>query len=262
MIRVKRPISKKHGYIKTQEQIQSMIEGGAILARILETLLNQAKEGVSEIELDELAERLILQSGCRVAFKEVDDYKNALCFSVNDVIVHGIPTGRRMKKGDIVGIDIGLIHNGMNVDMSHTISIGMPNDKVKKFLRVGEHALYRAIEQAKVGNRVGNISKTIQDIIEQENYSVVKNFVGHGIGKYLHEEPEVPGYLFSDMSISDTPELLEGMTIAIEVIYNMGSDEIKSGDDDWTYKTVDGSLSGLFERSVVITENGPKVLTK
>jgi methionyl aminopeptidase len=254
--------------IKTQEEIEIMKTGGKILAESLWEVISYIKPGVSELELDALAEKLILQKGGEPGFKKVPDYKHTICISTNDVVVHGIPTDYKLKEGDVVGIDCGVFYKGFHTDMSETIrvksqtsNLKSQKDEVDKFLEVGKKALNEAIKQATLGSHIGDISKTIQTIVEAQNgYSVVRSLVGHGVGKDLHEDPEVPGFLSE--RIEKTPLLKIGMVIAIEVIYNMGDHELVfANEDGWTLKTEDGSLSGLFERTLAITENGPLTLT-
>ncbi|MCL5433308.1 MAG: type I methionyl aminopeptidase [Patescibacteria group bacterium] len=260
---------------KTKDEIQKMVEGGKILSKVLTEVLKKVKVGVTELELDAFAEKLIVENGAEPAFKKVKGYKHTLCVSTNDTVVHGVPTNYKFKVGDVVGIDCGLVYKEFYTDTASTLRVenqkspALPdknqkeNEKdseIQKFLKTGEVALGEAIKQAKIGNRIGDISKIIQDVVEGSGYSVVRSLVGHGVGRELHEEPEVPGFLSG--SISKTPELKMGMTIAIEVIYNMGKkDVVYSGDDDWTIKTKDGSLSSTFEHTIAITKNGPRVLT-
>ena len=259
--------------IKTKEEIEKMTEGGRILAQVLAEVLRNVRVGVSEIELDKLAEEEILRRGAKPAFKKVKNYTNAICVSTNNAVVHGIPTKYKFKEGDLAGIDCGVYFKGLNTDMAETLRVKnqkskkvIPSvsknqkDEIDKFLETGERALNEAIKVARAGNRVGHISKTIQDIVEGSGYSVVRNLVGHGIGKKLHEEPEVPGFL--DTDINRTPTLKAGMTIAIEVIYNMGGSDVFLSKDGWTIKTRDKSLSGVFERTIAITQNEPLILTK
>lgn len=248
-------------HIKNSSEIKIMEEGGKILAEVLYETLKHARPGVSEQKLDELADKLILKRGAFPAFKKVDGYKNATCVSTNSVVVHGVPTEYPLKDGDVFGLDCGVFYRGFNTDMSETVIIGSSKDEgVHKLLKTGQTALNLAIKQAVVGNRIGNISKAIQDTIEGEGYSVVRSLIGHGVGKSLHEDPEVPGFL--DRKIEETPLLKAGMTIAIEVIYNMGGPEVEyDTSDNWTIRTQDESISGLFERTVAILERGPKILT-
>lgn len=254
--------------IKTKDEISKMQEGGRILAKVLKELLQNIKPGVTELEIDQLAEKLIKENGAEAGFKKVLGYNFSICVSTNDTVVHGIPTDYKFKTGDVVGIDCGVFYKGFHTDAAHTVRIQSSKlknqkakDEIDKFLETGQRALNAAIKKAKAGNRVGDISRTIQEIVEDKGYSVVKSLVGHGVGKELHEEPEVPGYLA--VKIEKTPKLSEGMTIAVEVIYNMGKDEViyKEG-DGWTISTGDGSLSGLFERTIAIRKGEPLVLTK
>jgi len=253
--------------IKTQQEIEIMKTGGKILSESLWEVMSSIKPGVSELELDALAEKLILQKGGEPGFKKVPGYKHTICISTNDVVVHGIPTDYRLKEGDIVGIDCGVFYKGFHTDMSETVrvksqisSLKSQKDEVDKFLEIGEKALNESIKQAKIGNHVGDISKTIQTIVEVQNgYSVVRSLVGHGVGKDLHEDPEVPGYVQG--RIERSPQLEEGMVIAVEVIYNTGGPDLTLDDDGWTLRTKDKSLSGLFERTIAITKNGSLTLT-
>ena len=251
--------------IKTPQEVAIMEKGGKILADTLFEVLQHAKPGVTELELDKMAEKLILEKGGEPGFKKVPGYHHTICVSTNDVVVHGIPTTYALKSGDILGIDCGVYLEGFHTDMSESIVVGGAEAAEKTtvdFLDNGKKALELAIEQVKPGNHIGHISKTIQMIVEGGGYSVVRELIGHGVGHELHEEPEVPGYLRG--KIEKTPLLKEGMVIAVEIIYNMGKKEVEyaGGGDEWTIVTADGSLSGLFERTVAVTKNGYKILTK
>ncbi len=254
-------------HIKTEKELAIMAAGGNILADVLFEVLKHAKPGVSELELDAMAEKLIREKGAEPGFKKVPGYKHTICVSTNDVVVHGIPTGYRLKEGDVLGIDCGVYYEGFHTDAAHTVRIqnskfkSQNYDKIDKFLKTGKRALEEAIKQATVGNHIGDISKTIQGIVEANGYSVVRSLIGHGVGRELHEEPEVPGFL--TRTIEKTPELTLGMTIAIEVIYNMGKkDVVYANRDGWTIKTADGSIAGLFERTVAIAKECPVILTQ
>ncbi len=249
-------------HIKTAEQIEAMIIGGKILSQTMWEVCRAVRPGVTELELDQLADRLITKKGGFPGFKKVKGYHHATCICTNDVVVHGIPTQRKLKVGDIVDIDCGVFYGGLHTDMCETVAVGKIPPDVEKFLQVGKLALAEGVKQAKVGNRIGHISKTIQDIIEKDNhYSVTRSLIGHGVGRELHEDPEVPGFL--DQPIEKTPLLKVGMTIAIEVIYNMGGSEVvySANRDGWTIVTEDSSLSAVFERSIAITKNGTRILT-
>lgn len=260
--------------IKSVEEIEIMGEAGRMLGIVLEDTLKQVKAGITEIELDTFADKRILELGGYPGFKKVPGYKHAICVATNDVVVHGIPKARVLQAGDIIAIDAGVYLNGFHSDMAETVIVqgkampaGRQGESVKgkeiyRFLDAGKSAMYAGIKQAKPGNRVGDISKAIQDIVEKQNgFSVVRSLVGHGVGRDIHEDPQIPGYLQG--KIEKTPELVPGMTIAVEVIYNMGHKEVEyEGSDDWTIVSKDGSLSGVFERTIVITENGPRLLTR
>lgn len=247
-------------HIKKQEEIEKMRTGGRILAEVLREVVGSIKPGVTELAIDQMAERLIREKGGEPGFKRVRGYKHTICASTNDVVVHGIPSGYAYKAGDIAGIDCGVYYRGFHTDMAETVLVSDKKSETEKFLEVGKQALNKAIEQAKPGNRIGHISKTIQTLVEGAGFSVVKSLVGHGVGKELHEEPEVPGFLLDP--IVKTPLLKPGMTIAIEVIYNKGTDEVVyKGSDGWTIATKDGKISGVFERTVLITERGHEILT-
>lgn len=252
-------------FLKTDSQIKIMLEGGKKLARVLELVKERVKVGITTKELDRIAELLIKKEGGKPSFKMVSGYKFATCMCVNNCVVHGLPDKYKLKDGDILGIDIGMFYRGFHTDMAWTIRVSdskfsILNSKIEEFLRTGELALKRAIEKAVIGNRIGHISQAIQETIEEAGYSVVRQLVGHGIGRELHEEPQVPGFLKG--GIEGTPELKEGMTLAIEIIYNLGKPEVcYKNSDGWTIITSDGSLSGLFEKTIAITKNGPLTLT-
>lgn len=252
--------------IKTKPEIENMKHGGKILSDVLWEVMKAAKPGVSELELDAMAEKLIRARGGEPGFMKVPGYRHTVCFCTNDVVVHGIPSEYRLKAGDVVCIDAGVFYGGFHTDMAETIVVEGENgegqtEEKTTFLAIGKQALEAGIKEAKNGKRVGHISKVIQDIVEKKGgYSIIRTLVGHGVGRELHEPPEVPGFL--NRPIEKTPLLTEGMTIAIEVIYNMGGKEVVyRGDDDWTIVSADGSLSSVFERTVLITKNDPEIIT-
>jgi methionyl aminopeptidase len=248
--------------IKTPQEIKIMQTGGKMLGDTVWEVCKQVKPGMTEIEVDALADKLIKAKGGEAGFKKVEGYHNATCISTNEIVVHGIPSARVLKDGDIIGIDCGVFYKGFHTDMSETVRVGsQKSDAVDKFLKVGKQALEAGIAKAQVGNHIGDISKAIQDIVEVQNgYSVVRSLVGHGVGKELHEDPEIPGYLQG--KIEKTPLLKEGMVIAVEVIYNMGGPDLAfANNDGWTLQSKDGSLAGLFERTLAITANGPLIIT-
>lgn len=249
--------------IKTKAEIEKMREGGKILAKILREVKNDVKPGITTLELDRRAEELIRREGGKPSFKMVPKYRWSTCMCINEVVVHGVPGNFKLKEGDILGIDIGLFYKGFHTDMAETVIVGNhlnDSNHLKKFISVGREALNQAIAAAKAGNRVGHISKAIEKTITRAGFSPVKALVGHGVGKNLHEEPQIPCFL--KRKIEETPALKTGITLAIEIIYNQGKPEVVYGNDDgWTIKTADGKLSGLFEHTVAILKDGPEILT-
>lgn len=242
-----------------------MKKSGVIAAKALKKALESIKEGVSELEVDKKAEVEIYDNGGDLSYKSVPNYKWATCITVNEEVVHGIPGERKFKNGDIVSVDLATVYKGWHTDCAWTVLV---KDKVKnkkekeweekgKFLCIGEQALWDGIAEAKTGNRVGDISAAIQKRVEGAGYHIVRSLVGHGVGKSLHEDPEVPGYGRRGTG----PLLKENMTIAIEVIYGQNTKDVKLLEDGWTYSTSDGSLGGLFEMSVVVGKNGGEILT-
>lgn len=247
-------------YTKTQTQVNIMKKAGKILGEVLEDTLKMVKPGISEAQLDQFAEEQIIAKGGYPGFKKVKGYHHAICVATNDVVVHGIPGDRILKGGDIITIDAGVYLDGFHTDMAETVVVGIGAKELYKFLDAGKEAMFAGIKQAVVGNRVGHISAAMQKVIESGGYSVVRSLVGHGVGRNLHEEPQIPGYL--EKPIEKTPLLEAGMTIAIEIIYNMGGRDVEyEGSDDWTIVSSDGSLSGVFERTIVITKDGPELIT-
>jgi methionyl aminopeptidase len=244
-------------YLKTKEEISKMRKAGKIAANAMAEVKKMVKPGVTPIEIDEVVESIFQREGAESAFTKVEDYKFSICSTPNDWVVHGIPDRTPLKEGDIVGIDLGCVVEGFNSDMAETFAVGEVSQEVEEFLTIGKKALENAINEARVGNRIGDISNKIQTIVEGKGYSVVKEFVGHGIGKELHEEPWVPGI----GKKGSGQELKEGLVIAIEVIYNQGVAAVEMLPDGWTIATKDGENSGLFERTVAITTKGPVVLT-
>ena len=253
--------------LKSGEEIVIMQEGGRILKKVLKDSLAEVKPGVTLASLDKFAERKIHEFKAEPSFKKVPGYNFTICSCVNDVVVHGIPTDYVIKEEDIVGIDCGVYYKGFHTDAASTIKVkslnlkAQINDKeVENFLSIGNRALLEAIKQVRSGNYIYDISQAIQNTIENAGYSVVRTLVGHGIGKNLHEEPEVPGFIKEKKE--KTVKLNIGMVLAIEVIYNMGTSEVRyKGNDGWTIATKDGKISGLFEKTVALTPHGSLVLT-
>lgn len=248
---------------KTPDELSIMAEGGAKLARVRQQLVAMAKAGVTLNQVEAEAQRLIKEEGCTPSFSTVRGYHWATCLCLNEEVVHGIPSDRVLKDGDVFTIDVGLVYKGYHSDTTDTIVVGGEDhapEPVRKFLAVGRETLKAAIAAAKAGNRVGHISQAIQDGIEGNGYSVVDALTGHCIGKTLHEEPMIPGYL--ERPVERTPILVPGMTIAIEVIYAQGKGDIVYADrDGWLLSSRDGSLTAVFEQTVAIREDRTDVLT-
>lgn len=244
--------------MNTQKQTL-MLEGGAHLGAIKRELLAAVKVGVTPLEIDALADRLITSYGDYPSFKTVRGYHHATCININDAVVHGIPTTIPFKPGDLVTIDVGLVHKGWHLDTSTTTQVPPVSDSTSKFLAVGRRAVEMAIEQALPGNSIYQISQAMQKIVEGAGYSVIRDLTGHGVGKHLHEAPNIPCY-----TDPQTKNILikPGQALAVEVMYSMGDYHLKTDANGWTLYTVDGSLTAMFEESVFITDTGHLILTK
>ena len=248
--------------IKSAREIDLMRRANVIVAEVLQELKRAVKPGVTTLELDQIAEDLTLKRNATPAFKGYQVagriYPRSLCASINEEIVHGIPSARALKEGDIIGLDYGVIYQGYYGDSAVTVGIGKVSEEAGRLMRVTEEALYRGIEQLRDGERMGKLSSAIQKTAEDAGFSVVRSFVGHGIGRRLHEEPPVPNYGQPESGL----KLRQGMVLAIEPMVNIGGYEAVIKDDGWTAVTKDGSLSAHFEHSVAITENGPFILSR
>lgn len=252
-------------HLKSKTELEIMKQSGAILSDVMATVLAHTKVGVSLLELDNLATKEIKKRGGSPSFHTVGGYKWSICACVNDVVVHGIPTEYTIKENDVVGIDCGVLYKGYHSDSAWTIRAGNKKDakakEIDTFLQTGEQALYKALKQVKPGNYIYDISQVIQEEIEGNGYSIVKSLIGHGVGKELHEDPEVPGFVSKKRE--KTPILESGLVIAVEIIYNLGGDEvIYKGNDGWTIATKDATISGLFEATVALSDHGSFLLTK
>ncbi len=247
--------------LKSEEEIKLMIEGGKILKEVVKKLKAYIKEGVLTEEIDHLAEKFILDFGAEPSFKRVKNYYWTICAPVNEQVVHTPPSKKVLKKGDLFTLDIGVFYKGFHTDFAETYLIGdLDNKEKRKFLEVGRRTLNKAIKSCQVYGRLGSISQTIEEEIERNGYFILKDLTGHGIGKDLHEDPYVFGYL--DKPIEKTIVLKPGLVIAIEVIYSMGSEEIDyEKDNQWSVITKDKSLSACFEHTIAITEKKVLVLT-
>ena len=242
---------------KSQAEIDLMREAGAILAETLLQLRTIARPGITLLELDREADRFIRTRGCIPGFVGYQGYRNAICTSVNDQVVHGIPTNRKLREGDLLSLDAGLIHRGFWADAGLSVGIGTMSPDAQRLMDVTRQSLDIGIEQAQVGNRIGDISAAIQQHVEQAGFSVVRQFVGHGIGRDMHEDPQVPNFGIAGRG----PLLKPGMVLAIEPMVNAGGPDVALLGDGWTVVTVDHSLSAYFEHSVAITPDGPEILT-
>lgn len=240
--------------VRTADELKLMRKSGQITAKALKKAIEAAKPGANLLEIERVAAQEIKRNDAKLSFPTVEGYKWATCLTVNDELVHGIPRDVILKEGDILSIDIGAVYKGWHTDAAWSVVVG---GNKSSFLAVGEEALWKAIKQAKVGNRIGDISAQIEQTVKQGGYDVSRTLVGHGVGRQLHEEPIVPGLGKAGCGMA----LKENMTIAIEVIYASGSAEVYLSDDGWTYLTRDGSLGGLFEMSLIVGKEGPEVLT-
>ncbi len=249
--------------LKNQDQLNIMTEGGKKLSEIMKKLMNLSQQGVNLLTIEKKANELIKKAGGKPGFKKVANYDWATCLNVNKGIVHGIPKDYNLKKGDVFSLDIGMIFKGLNTDMCNTKVVGKNKEtmdkEIKKFLETGKRALEKAVESSKPGNRVGHISQTIQNIIETAGYNCARNLTGHGIGKKLHEDPNIPCILKGE--IDSTPELRVGMTLAIEVIYTKGDPNFYLAKDGWTIESTDGKITSVFEETIALTSKGVKILT-
>jgi methionyl aminopeptidase len=243
--------------LKTEHELDLMARAGHLLAEVLEQLQAACKPGVRTLELDVLADRLIREHGGRPGFLGYNGFPRSICVSINDEAVHGIPGRRRIVDGDIVSLDMGMVLDGFWSDVGVTVPVGNVSQEARRLLRVTEEALQKGIEAAQPGGSVGDISAAVQAHAEAAGFSVIRQFVGHGIGRAMHEEPQVPNY--------GTPgtgrQLKPGMTLAIEPMVNQGGPDVFIKPDGWTVCTEDGSLSAYFEHTVAITRDGPLVLT-
>lgn len=241
--------------LKTAVELQIMAKSGSMASKVLKTLLIYTKPGVTLAEIDQLATKEIHDLGGLPSFKTVDSYKYATCINVNQGIVHGIPNSYKVKVGDVVSIDLGVLYKGYHSDLSYTFEV--QTTKYDQFLQAGKEALFKAVKKCVEGKTVGDISATIQNVIEGHHYSVSRDLVGHGVGKQIHEYPNIPCY----GEPATGPKLRSGMVLAVEVIYQLGRPELKLLNDGWTLETADGSISALFEQTVAVGKKSFSVLT-
>lgn len=244
--------------LKTPEEIEIMVLASKLVAETHQVLRQAVRPGVTTLELDRLAEDYIRSQGGKPAFKGYRNFPATLCASVNEQVVHGIPSNRVLKDGDIIGLDLGAVIDGFYGDAAVTLPVGEVSPEVMNLLKTSEESLFKGIEQARVGNRLSDISAAVQRHAEAAGYSVVRDFVGHGIGRQLHEEPQVPNY----GKPGQGPRLQVGMVLAIEPMINLGQHQVKILEDQWTAVTKDGSVSAHFEHTIAIQPSGPpRILT-
>ncbi len=243
--------------LKSTDEIKRIADACKIVAEALYEIQKITEPGITTKELDRFAESFTVRKGAKPAFKGYRGYPASLCASINKEVVHGIPSATKLREGDIVSIDFGVYYKGFYGDGAITLPVGTVSGATERLLSVTKEALYKGIEKAAAGNRLFDISNAIQRYVEGNGFSVVRNFVGHGIGRELHEEPQLPNF----GNKGEGPELMEGMTLAVEPMVNAGGWEVLILRDGWTAVTKDGSLSAHFEHTVAITKDGPRVLT-
>ncbi len=242
---------------KTPQQVDQMAAAGEILVRCLKMLESKTRAGITTLELDEAAERFIRSQGAEPAFKGYRGFPGSICASPNSMVVHGIPDETPLQRGDVLSIDVGVVKDGWVADAAMTVPVGAITPEAEKLLEVTKGALFAGIEPARPGNHLGDIGAAIQRHVEAEGLSIIRTLVGHGIGREMHEEPQVPNFGEPGRG----PELEEGMVLAIEPMVNAGGPLVRMGDDGWAVYSEDDSLAAHFEFTVAITPDGPRVLT-
>jgi len=245
-------------HLKSSSEIAIIKKNGAILGQCFEAANEMIRPGVKKQDVDRTIEKIILANKAKPAFKGFRGYPAATCISVNEEVVHGIPNGRVFEEGDICGLDVGVYKDGYYADAARTYPVGKISKEGETLLRVTREALDRAIDQARIGNRLSDISHAIESFVVERGFSVVKALVGHGIGQQMHEEPQVPNF----GPPAHGPELREGLVIAIEPMVNAGASDVYTLSDGWTIVTADRSFSAHFEDTVAVTKNGPEILTR
>jgi methionyl aminopeptidase len=242
---------------KTPEEIDQIAAAGEILARCHALLKGEARPGVTTAHLDEVAEDFIRSNGAEPAFKGYRGFPGSICASPNSMVVHGIPGPYKLQRGDILSIDIGVVYEGWVADAAVTLPIGAVTPIASRLLKVTKDALFEAVEACRVGNRLGDVSHAVQQHVEANGFAVIRSLVGHGIGRDMHEDPQIPNF----GKPGTGPELEEGMVFAVEPMVNAGTHPIRMASDNWSVYSQDGSLAAHFEHTVAITENGPRILT-
>lgn len=243
--------------IKSSQEIELMRKAGRIVAETHELLRKEIRPGITTQQLDQMAEEYIKSQGAVPSFKGYNGFPASICASLNDEVVHGFPSLKQLKDGDIISIDVGAIYQGYHGDAARTYAVGNVSEEGLKLIKVTEESFFEGIKYAVEGNRLSDVSSAIQEYVEKHGFSVVRDFVGHGIGKNMHEDPQIPNYGRPGRG----PRLCSGMTLAIEPMVNAGSYMVKIQPDGWTAVTIDGSLSAHYENTIVITEGAPEILT-
>ena len=242
---------------KTPQEIEKMAAAGRILARCHEILRRKARPGTTTAEIDETAERFIRSQNAEPAFKGYRGFPGSICTSPNSMVVHGIPGSYRLSRGDILSVDIGVVYDGWVADAAITHPIGNVTPIARRLIASTRAALFDAVEQCRAGNRLGDVSHAVQARVEADGFSIIRSLVGHGIGRDMHEDPQIPN--FGDSGTG--PELEEGMVLAIEPMVNAGTHQVRMGSDNWAVYSADGSLAAHFEHTVAVTADGPRILT-
>jgi methionyl aminopeptidase len=242
---------------KTPEQIERMAAAGAIQARCLRMLRSKCHPGITTAELDEAAERFIVSQGAEASFKGYRGFPGSICTSPNSMVVHGIPGPYELKRGDVISLDVGVTMEGWVADAAATVPVGPVTPEARRLLDATRESLLAGTEQARAGNRLGDVSAAIQRTVELEGFSIIRSLVGHGIGRDMHEDPQIPNYGEPGRG----PELEAGMVLAIEPMVNAGGPQVRVGEDNWAVYSADGSLAAHFEFTVAVTDEGPRVLT-
>lgn len=243
--------------IKSESEIEKMRLAGKVVAQTLEYIKNNLKAGMTTKYLDKLTDEFIKSKGAIPSFKNYNGYPASVCISVNEEVIHGMPSNKKINYGDVVSVDVGAILNGYHGDAARTFIVGETSDENKKLVEVTQQSFFEGIKFARCGNHLFEISAAIQDYVESNGFSVVKDYVGHGIGTKMHEAPEIPNYRQNRRG----PRLDKNMTLAIEPMVNIGTDQIIILDDDWTVVTADGKCSAHYENTILITDGQPEILT-
>jgi methionyl aminopeptidase len=243
--------------LKNRDEIRKMRESGRIAAKVRDEIASRISPGITTLELDEVARKLIASLGAKSAFLGYRGYPGAVCISIDSEVVHGVPGGRRIEMGQIVSLDVGVVYDGFVGDTATTVMVGVTDPEVIRLVRATELALMAGVEMARDGKRLGDLSHAVEIVAVNAGFSVVRDFVGHGIGRKMHEDPQIPNY----GSPGKGPKLKVGMTLAIEPMVNMGGSAVEVLSDGWTVRTVDGKPSAHFEHTVAIGDEGPEILT-